>query len=850
MNIPLNGSNWQFKGFVGEDWLWRNAHKPDSRDVRGWKTGTIPGSVQNDLWQAGMLPDPYAGMNSLAIEWVPERTWLYKRTFSADPTLRGKRVDLVFEGVDYSARFYLNGELLGQHTGMFLPAVFPVGDRLNYEGENLLVVVIDPAPFEQPQIGYTSRVYTQKTRMNYWWDFCPRMVHVGIWQDVYLRVSGSVRFEDVHVQAGLSVDLLRAEVDVHVRLDEPVDIDTRLEALLRHAGEEEIVQESELSLASGQKEGTVTFRLDQPELWWPNGAGEQPLYEVEVTAFVANEPSNSKQVTFGIRRVEFEANEGAAAGTLPYNLVVNGRKIYIQGWNWVPMDVLYGVELPDKRERLLRLAKKANVNLLRVWGGGLIEKEAFYQLCDQSGILIWQEFIQSSSGINNFPSEDPSFIQFLVQNAEQAILARRNHPALAVWSGGNELHYDSEHLCDDSTPALAALHDAVQRLDPGRYWVPTSPAGGVFAFGIPKSEQEAQRMEDVHGPWEYQGLRKQYELYNNGVSLLHSEFGVEGLTNLRALNRTIPTEQQWPVSLNNPVWEHLGSWWVKETVWQEAFGGSLKDLTTLQRATQFLQADGLRYAVEAERRRMFHNGGTMPWQFNEPYPMAACTSAVDYFAEPKPVYYAVGRAYQPLSITARFDTLAWGGESEFSAEIWSSNSGAALTGDLAVQVMGLDGRNLYDKTLRVNCADNQSQAQLTVTLLPELVQGDLFLLDLALWGESGDLLATNRYLFSRTDTLAPMVEGLPAARVKARVEKNGKNWLVMVENTSDQAALWLWLEAEKPDLRAPGYAYFEDNYFCLLPGEQRTVRVRWSGIPDMARMIRCTGWNFGAISIR
>jgi beta-mannosidase len=371
----------------------------------------------------------------------------------------------------------------------------------------------------------------------------------------------------------------------------------------------------------------------------------------------------------------------------------------------------------------------------------------------------------------------------------------------------------------------------------------------VFAYGIPQNEAEVQKMQDVHGPWEYQGLEKQYELYNQGRSLLHSEFGVESITNLPALNRTIPAEQQWPVSLNNPVWEHLGSWWVKESVWQEVFGGPFKDLQEAQRATQFLQADGLRYAVEADRRRMYQNGGTMPWQFNEPYPMAACTSAVDYYAVPKPVYYSVARAYRPLSVTARFATLAWGGKSGFTADIWTVNAETEQKGELTAQVIALDGRNIFDRTIPVTCGDNRAQQHLQVSVPLEQIKGDLFFLDIALWGEAGGHLASNRYLFNKTDSLAPMLSTLPAARVNARVEKTGKTWLVTLENTAASAALWLWLEAEKPDLRSPGCAYFEDNYFCLLPGEQRAIKVRWSGIPDAERKIRVSGWNFAGVVI-
>ena len=641
-NIMLSGEDWQLKEFVGEDWLLRNAHLPASRDTRGWMKAVVPGSVQNDLWQAGEVPDPYVERNSKAIEWTADRTWLYKKSFRVNPDLRGESIQLVFEGVDYSARFYLNGELLGQNTGMFLPAIFEVNDRLDYENENLLVVVIDPAPFEQPQIGYTSRVYTQKARMNYWWDFCPRMVHQGIWQDVFLRVTGPTRVEDLTVRADLSVDLLRAQINVAIRLDKPDGVRAEVEISLQRESDHSVLQEEVIFFEPGEFEKEINFRVDQPDLWWPNGAGDHPIYQVEARVRVDGGLSDQKQAAFGVRRIEFAANDGAEAGSLPYKLVVNNRPIYIQGWNWVPMDVLYGVEQAAKRERLLTLAKNAHVNLLRVWGGGLIEKEAFYDLCDRFGILVWQEFIQSSSGIDNFPSTDPQFIQFLVKNAEQAVRARRNHPALAVWCGGNELHYQADRLCDDSHPALAALKEAVERMDPGRHWVSTSPAGGVFSFDIPESQEAADRMQDVHGPWEYQGLRRQYELYNQGQSLLHSEFGAEGLTNLRTLNRTIGPDQQWPVRLDNPVWHHLGAWWVKEKVWADVFG-PFSDIQVAQQATQFLQADGLRYAVEADRRRMFRNSGTMPWQFNEPYPMAACTSAVDYYAEPKPVYYTVAR---------------------------------------------------------------------------------------------------------------------------------------------------------------------------------------------------------------
>ncbi|MBK8020837.1 MAG: hypothetical protein IPK19_05250 [Chloroflexi bacterium] len=536
MHISLNGDDWQFKDFIGEDWRWRDSHKPVTRDLRFWRRGSVPGSVTHDLWTAGEVPDPYFERNSLLLEWVPARTWLYKKTFRVDEALRGRQIRLHFDGVDYQAEFFLNGEPLGTHTGMYTPAVFDVSDRLNYDGDNLIAVVIEPAPHEEPQVGRTSRVRTHKSRMTYWWDFCPRMVHLGIWQDVSLRVTGNVRIDDVFARPQLSPDLHRAEVAVSVELTALQPADVQVRTTIRQSGSVVATAVRAAALPTGTTRWEHTLTVESPCLWWPNGHGDQPLYEAEVvvedphppTASAGEGESDRRMVTFGIRRIEWEANEGAGASALPYTLVVNGRKVYIKGWNWVPIDVMYGVPRPDKLAHLFRLAKNAHVNLLRVWGGGLIETEAFYALADRYGILIWQEFIQSSSGIDNTPPESPAYIDMMVREAAQIIPRLRNHASLALWCGGNELTGGEETLpLDDTHPVLAALKAVVARLDPDRRWLPTSPTGPVFGNTLENIDADPASLHDVHGPWEFQGVTGQYALYNRSTSLLHSEFGVE-----------------------------------------------------------------------------------------------------------------------------------------------------------------------------------------------------------------------------------------------------------------------------------------------------------------------------------
>ena len=851
--ISLNGSDWLFKDFYGEGWRLGNSQKPDSTDQRGWRTGSVPGCPHYDLWKLGEIQDPYVERNSFLCEWIPQRTWLYKKEFTMDGEAEGQRVQLHFEGVDYQAEFFLNGESLGTHTGMFTPAVFDVTDKLHYGSQNLLAVVIEAAPPEQSQVGRTSRVHTLKTRMNYWWDFCPRLVHLGIWDDVYLEISGPVRIADVLIRSQLSARFRHAEVAVTTELDSAAPIIADVEVTLRYGRTVVAHQQTRHHLEVGRTKLESCLDVIAPRLWWPNGYGQQELYEADVHVILpgVDDPeqkniSGLRAVPFGIRQIKLIPNEAASAAALPYTFMVNGRKIYVKGWNWVPMDVMYSVPQLARLEHLLTLAKRAHVNLLRVWGGGLIEKESFYEQCDRLGIMVWQEFIQSSSGIDNIPSASPEYIEMVRETAEQIIPRKRNHPSLVVWCGGNELSGEAVQPLDNSHPLLATLKTAVNRLDPDRLWLPTSPSGPVFGNSLEAIARDPSALHDVHGPWEYQGVTRQYELYNRGASLLHSEFGVEGITNLRTLNATLSKERQWPVDLDNPYWFHRGAWWVRRPVWNETFG-ELHSVESLVRATQFMQADGLRYALEADRRRKYHNSGTLPWQFNEPYPMAACTSAVDYYTRPKPAYHAVTRAYAPLLISAKFATLAWEGCEHFEAEAWVCNSHGRRYKEVTLYLClaGVDGRTYAERTESVsfgaNCAARLATLQQPLTS----VEGKVFFLDLQLLNPDGTLLGHNRYVFSRLSNLASLLACPPTmlsvSSLRSVASENGDATITLM-NHGETAAMFVWLEDAR-DLDAQGYAYFEDNYFCLLPKESRKVAVMWTDVPVEERRLEVSAWN-------
>lgn len=834
--ISLDGATWTCKPFIGMDWRMRQSHLPDTRDARGWLPATVPGSVAHDAWQAGEIPDPTIGRNSEACEWVSQRVWVYRTRFTVPEDLRGRRATLVFEGVDYEAQFFLNGERLGAHRGMYTPALFEVGDALRFDAENTLAVVIQPPPDEQPQVGRTSLVRTHKSRMTYWWDFCPRLVHAGIWDSVHLDFTGPQRIADAWVRSELEDDFQRAEVAVQVTLDAtaPADVEIAI------AQQNEVIDRRVMRFEDAV--GAARFTLERPALWWPNGHGDQPLYEARVRVLDAESgaESDARVVTFGVRRLVFVPNETPDTTARPYTAQINGRKIYLKGWNWVPLDLMYGVERPEKLDHLLALAKQAHVNILRVWGGGLIEKEAFYDRCDRLGILVWQEFIQSSSGQDNIPATDPEFVALMEREARQIVPRRRNHPSLAIWGGGNELT-DGDTPLDDAHPVLSALRGVVEELDLGRVWLPTSPTGRAFSNDLRDIEEDPLGQHDVHGPWEHQGLTAQQTLYNRATSLLHSEFGAEGLAHRRTLEHTMNEADLWPVTLDNPVWFHRGAWWVKADQWRESLG-EVDTLDKLIQGTQYLQAESVRYAVEANRRRKYQNSGSLPWQFNEPYPMAACTSAVDYYGRPKSLYFAVARAYAPLLVAARFDTQTWADRAEFEAALWCANSTRdALDGTLRARLVALDGTVCAAWEQPVMLAPN---AITPGPVLRHALGGvaDVFLLDLALDLPGGEPV-TRRYLFTRQPTLHAALYAADAS-LEFAVERGADTWRIAASNPGGQAALFVWLEdARYPD--APGYARFSDNHFCLLPGEARAVTVTWDGVPPGERAIAASGWNFG-----
>lgn len=672
----------------------------------------VPGSVYDDLLRAGLIPDPYYEKNSLLCEWVANRFWSYQTTFTVPEECAGKKMRLVFKGIDYHAHISLNKRKIAEHEGMYAPCIIDVTDIIKAGEENNLVVVLENAPNEMGQIGYTSRTFTQKARFGYKWDFATRLVNLGLYDIVYLDVCDDP-IEDLHIR-------YIGDGTVKITAKNP-----EFTASLSFEGQER---------AAGKTDnGTLFLHVPDPKLWWPNGYGEQPLYDV-----VIRTADDEKKCRIGMRTLEYKKPECADPTVLPYIPVVNGKEIYIKGVNMTPLDHMYGCVGKERYQRLLSVAKSGYVNLIRVWGGGIIEKEEFYDLCDEYGIMVWQEFIQSSSGIDNIPSKRPEFLALCEKTARAVIPEKRNHTSLTFWSGGNELMDERGIPSTYEDENIAMLKAICEELSPEILMLPTSASGPTEWFDA----NDASRNQDIHGPWRYDGVEGQYALYNRSTIILHSEFGVDGMSNFDSILTVLGPENRKVTTVGeNYVWRHHGEWWDSYAVREYPIFGNLsgvtesplRDLEVLVDLSQYMQAEGLRYAIEAHRRRSVtasparladgelitfpaqKNVGSIVWQINEPWPNISCTCMVDYYEKPKLAFLFYTDAQKPLHASMRYNKFLWKAGEVFEGTVFV-NDDLGEGYDSVTASASCDGVKLEGNKISFTVPEGTDSFTVTVTL--------------------------------------------------------------------------------------------------------------------------------------
>lgn len=804
-----------------------------------WLPAKVPGSVHTDLMALGHISDPFVADNELQVQWVAERDWAYRVSFELDPSmLAAQKLFLVCDGLDTLADVSFNERFLDHTDNAFRQYRWDVTADAA-QGTNTVDVVFCSTvadmlakQAEQPLIGPSQSIpggaHVRKAPCQFGWDWGPQLPPIGIWRDMRLEAYTTAKLDAVHVR--------QAHDDGAVALTSTVTVqrwrDADLTVTIRVTAPDGDVFETQAELNASDAEAELTLKIDSPELWWPNGLGAQLLYGIEVMLQEGDALRDRQTFNLGLRTVELR-QEADAHGT-SFTFVVNGVPIFAKGANWIPADSFPTQLTTARLEHLIASAAAANMNMLRVWGGGYYEDDRFYDLCDRYGLLVWQDFIFSCSV---YPGDD-TFVENVRVEVVQNIRRLRHHPSLALWCGNNEMEWgwvgwgwtdrvapelrdDYDQMFHHLLPALCADHD------PDRPYWPSSPSSGT-----PFIEPGGVHAGDTHN-WEVWHGEYPFEHYREHPSRFVSEFGFQSLPPLETI-RTYADEDDW----------NMTSYMMEHHQRNAAGNGKIitymtdhfrlpKDFPSLVYLTQLLQAEAVRTGVEFWRRSMDCTSGALYWQLNDCWPVASWAS-LDYYGRWKALHYAARRFFAPVLLTAEkrdydesspttthetgylfqptpgpFVDLfvandnvdAWTGSVRWSLETLAGRVVAA--GDEQVTVRGLSSIRVTDLNFE-GIVEPSNERDLVLTC--ELVEGDHVL--------SRDVLSF-----------------VPAKHLS--LSDPGLTWTVSqtdegfaIELHAKALARFVWLSFGEAD---GGFAVFSDNYFDVPAGRSITVSVSSGG---------------------
>ncbi len=617
--------------------------------------GHVPGSVQGSLRAAGLLPDWNIGLNGRACEWVEHRQWLYQATLPDAWLATGQRVTLRCEGLDYSGWVLLNGVEVGAFQGSFVPHTFDLTPNLQ-PGENRLQILFDLPPRWLGMYNRTSQIREWKPRFYYTWDWQPRFVQTGIWDAVTLEISDGYEFAGLVCTTDVDIASGTGSLRIEGRASKPTQADDCQIEVTLYATDDvthPIVQ-TMLSAADFSR-NPLTWEGLPVRLWWPNGAGshgDRPLYALRCRMVDAAGQIHDEQVrTVGFKSIVWLPCRDTPAGADPWLCTINGQPVFLQGVNWTPIRPNFAdVTVEDIRLRLEEY-RDMGCNLLRVWGGGVLEREIFYDLCDQLGLLVWQEFPLSSSAYENWPPEDPAVIAELAGIAASYITRRQHHVSLLLWCGGNELQgsLDGAHMgmgrpVTLAHPLIRRLQEVVGAQDPTRRFLPASPSG-PRAFAT--AAEYGQGMHwDVHGPWNRRGdLAAWIDYWQHDDALFRSEVGMPGASPAALIRRHKGSYPETPGTEANAIWR-LASWWIEWPVFLAEMGREPTDLDEYVTWSQARQAEALAIAARACKDRFPACGGMIIWMGHDAFPCAANTAILDFDGQPKPAALALREVFR------------------------------------------------------------------------------------------------------------------------------------------------------------------------------------------------------------
>ncbi|MDR6157014.1 beta-mannosidase [Chryseobacterium sp. SLBN-27] len=790
------------RNLSSEKWKFKNVKE------NNWFTASVPGTVHLDLMNNKIIPDPYKDENEKKVQWIENENWDYQTSFNiSSKDLENQNIELIFNGLDTFSEIYLNGKLIQSTDNMFRKWTIPVRQSLK-NGENILQVKFRSAvnvgkelaqkvPFTMPE---SPRSFVRKAQYQFGWDWGPRLVTAGIWKDVKLNFWNIARLDHIKIEQKI---LTKQKADLNIHAEIFATEEGKYTFSINGKSQN-------ISLKSGLNLISIPYQIQNPKLWQPNGWGNPNLYDIKVSLQKDSKMIAEKSEKIGLRTVELIQEKDEKGKSFYFK--VNGKPMYAKGTNWIPGDSFSTRMTKEKYQHLIKDCKDANMNMIRVWGGGIYEDDEFYKACDENGILVWQDFMFAGS----FYPADEKFQKNVELEVKDQIERLQNHPSLALWCGNNEIDeaivnwgyqkqfkYSKEDSLQVWKDYKKIFHEVIPNSiqkyassDKQIYWE-SSPSIG---WGHKESLTEG----DSHY-WGVWWGEQPFEIYNEKVPRFASEYGFQGMPTLETTKSMFSGNPE--LDLNNGTIKahekHSRGWEIIENYMKRDFIVPT-DFVKYNYVSQLLQARGMQIAIEAHRRSKPYNMGTLYWQLNDCWPVVSWSS-IDYLGNWKALHYQVKRSFENQvilpeekdenldfyvindefktfeNVSLEFDILKFNGEKKGSggaAEVRTLESNGGLNFDsfLLEEIIGDADRN--EIFLHVIVRDEKNEK----------------------------IIAESNYFFAKPKDLK-----LPKPNLKIRKISSTE-----IEISTDVLA---------KDVYLIGDTHFSDNFFDLLPGTSRRIKL-------------------------
>ena len=808
-----------------EGWKFRQAR------LTNWYPATVPGVVHTDLLQNKIIEDPFFRLNERGLQWIDKEDWVYETCFTlAADMMRKENMELVFEGLDTYADVYLNDECILKANNMFRRWSIPVRQYIREENNILKVYFHSPVkidvpkwdalPYQYPASNDQSEngglfnkkisIFARKAGYHYGWDWGPRLVTSGIWRPVYIRAWSDLRINDVFIEQK-EVGAGRAVIAGHVELDADKDMDGVLVTITDEATGR-VLGEWQADLKRGTNRVTVDFVLHKPKLWWSNGLGEPFLYRFRTDIIAGGELLDSKTERVGIRSLKVVHQPDKDGHT--FYIELNGRPVFAKGANYIPLDNFLPRVTPENYKRTILDAAGVNMNMLRVWGGGIYENDVFYDLCDEHGIMIWQDFMFACS---MYPAEG-ALLDNIHQEAVDNVKRLRNHACIALWCGNNECQdawlgwgwkreierqnkeYADKIWAQYRQQYHVTLPGVVREYAPGTFYWPSSP----FAF---EGEMSGTTDGDRHY-WSVWHGKAPISDYDSEKSRFFSEYGFQSFPEFESVKRYAPYPEDWDIRSEVMMSHQRGGDHANGLIETYLLNEYKKprDFRAFLYMNHVLQGDAIKTAIESHRRQMPYNMGTLFWQHNDCWPVASGASR-DYYGRWKAQHYYVRKAYDDILISP----VVEGDDLKVYAV---SDRLENTSGRLQLQVCQFDGTVVHHWGKSVGISGNDSRVCFSAPLA-KLLEGanrGTVYVRVDYTDKSGRVYHNNYCLGKQKDMDYPKVD----LQTEVRSIEGGYEVTVSADKFARAVCLSV----------ADNESVYSDNYFDVQPKSSVQVQVR------------------------